>query len=115
MNIYQIPMIEKSESYVISLPDGKSVTTIKALFAYNAVGKYWTMTVSDKLSGKVIASNVPYLRCQKENVIYGLFRQLWHLGIGDPIILKRNDVDSPNSDSPEANNLITDFELYWCK
>jgi len=108
MDFYSFTLDRVHPKTRVSVPiDGVS-TYLYFVFQYNAAGDFWSLTVSDS-EMNMLVSNMPLL--SGEGAAANMLRQLGHLGIGSAVIHKL--VDAPSSDSPNFENWLREFDLYW--
>ena len=88
--------------------DGNNLA-LQFFMAYNTIAQYWTMTITDDLSGETLIANLPLIAGQYPSA--NLLEQYAYLRIGSACLVKTNP-DNPD-DMPNDTNLGTDFVLVW--
>jgi len=88
--------------------DGKNLALLFTL-QYNSEAEYWTMAITDDLTGSILISGLPLLAGQYPSA--NILEQYTFLRIGSVVMVKINP-DNP-ADSPDGTNLGVDFQLVW--
>lgn len=108
--MYEIPLTtEPNQSFKATIPvDGKNLE-LKLDIRFNTIAKYWTMTVTDALTDKILIDSLPLLTGQYPAA--NLLAQYSYLRIGSAVMVNTSTVDI--SDEPNDKNLGTDYILVW--
>lgn len=109
MSYYRIPVTSKpNQTMQCTLTiDGKNIT-LKLGFRYNEIAQYWTMTVTEPNSNKILLDSIPLItgKPRAENIL----AQHAYLGIGSAYVVKTGNVPY---DIPLAEDLGANFDLVW--
>jgi len=96
------------QSFITTIPvDGKNLK-LKLGISYNSSAEYWTMSITDPVTGKLILDGIPLLTGGYPAA--DLLGQFGYLGLGRATIV---NVGNSTMDSPDDTNLGTDFLLAW--
>lgn len=76
---------------------------------YNDQFHYWSMDISDGITGKMFISSMPLVTGEKPH--RNILKQFKYLGIGSVII--ERVVNDEDSDYPIGSDLGSDFLLTW--
>lgn len=108
--MYEIPITsDPNQNFKCTIPvDGENRSFIFNL-KYNTQAKYWTMTISDDITGKMLIDSLPLISGEYPSA--NLLEQYSYLNIGSAVIIKANpDIEI---DCPDEKNLGTGFKLIW--
>ncbi len=110
MDYYTIPLTsDPNQSLRVTIPvDGENLT-LRLSLSYNDNAGYWTMSITDDLTDKVLVSSVPLYSGKYPAA--NLLGQYSYLRIGSAWVVKVNQ--DVKSDYPDDTNLGTDFLLVW--
>lgn len=106
----QIPLTsEPNQEFEVTLQINEENKNYKFNVSWNRVGKYWVMTITDQYTGEIILDSVPLV--SGGDATSDILLPYYSLSIGACYLI--NIVDSPSSDSPNEENLGTEFVLVW--
>lgn len=108
MQVYKIPLTNApNQTFNCKIPvDGRNLS-LKFQIAYNEVGCFWNMTLTDAATDKVLLTNVPLLPTSGQYANILAFYDYLNLGSAYVIRLTK-DIKSLTAD-----NLGEDYCLLW--
>ncbi len=110
VDFYIIPLTsDPNQSLRVTIPvDGRNLT-LRLTINYNEAAGYWTMSIMDDLTDKVLVTSIPLYSGKYPAA--NLLEQYSYLRIGSAWLVKVNQ--DTKSDYPNDMNLGTDFLLMW--
>lgn len=103
---------DSPQSLLVNLPLYGRIKRLRLDIKYNRVADYYTVSVSDVASGKLLIDNVPLVRNEGDSKIMGIFDQMFYLEIGSVLVIKSDDSEGA-PDSPAYRNFTQRFNVFW--
>lgn len=104
-----VPLVPNvNQSFTCTLPiDYKNITLVFT-FTYNAIGKYWFMSVTEARTNTMLLDAVPLVT--GEYPAADILGQYGYLGIGSALIVPTSSLVT---DIPHETDLGTEYVLVW--
>ena len=109
MNFNIIPLTaDPDQTFTCTVPVGAYNKKFFFRMRYNSMAEYWTMTLTDAVSGIVLIDSHPLLVTNYPSS--NLLGQFEYLGIGSALVL---NVSGVRGSMPAEFDLGTDYLLLW--
>jgi hypothetical protein len=108
--MYIIPLAtEPNQQFYCTIPIDGENRRLSFELRYNAVAAYWSLTVTDGISGKTLIDAIPLMR--GEYPAANLLEQYAYMKIGSAVIVPQGEL--PADANPDDTNLGAEFYLVW--
>lgn len=108
-NFFKVPLTTSpNQTFSVTIPVNGANKSLILNIRYNNIASYWTMSVIDKITGKILIDSLPLITGDYPSG--DLLGQYEYLGLGSASIIKAGNV---SNDYPDDTNLGTDFVLVW--
>lgn len=108
--MYIIPLTtDPNQTFQSTIPIDGDNRTLSFGLRYNAVAGYWTLSITDPYTRKMLIDSLPILI--GEFPAANILEQYSYLGIGSATIVKVGPV--PENVNPDDKTLGTNYVLVW--